>query len=345
MRVLVASIVLASLLFGCAADGNGPRGPAEITTESSRAATSTADTALPTPITVASTIGDVIGHPAFAGFGQLVLPLDGSYDDAMPLSQIASLLPYHTNVDPAQAADTLNAMIERIGAGETTFYDFYSAEERAADPSKDATGLFFFRGKPGAPYAVVCPGGGFSYVGSIHESFPHALALSERGYNAFAIKYRVRGGSDAPQMANEDLAAALTFIDEHAEELRVARAGYSIWGSSAGANMAVAISAQGSAALGPSELPKPSAVILAYTNLMEYSEDDPPTFAVTGERDTFAPPDLMRRRINGMRQAGIEAELRVYPGVGHGFGLGRGTSAEGWLEDAAAFWKRQRGRG
>ena len=30
-------------------------------------------------------------------------------------------------------------------------------------------------------------GGGFAYVGAIHDSFPHALALSQMGYNAFAL--------------------------------------------------------------------------------------------------------------------------------------------------------------
>jgi hypothetical protein len=32
-------------------------------------------------------------------------------------------------------------------------------------------------------------------------------------------------------------------------------------------------------------------------------------------------------------------------GVGHGFGLGQGTSAEGWIEDALRFWARQIGGG
>jgi hypothetical protein len=43
--------------------------------------------------------------------------------------------------------------------------------------------LLFFRGKPGGPYDVIRPGGGFSYAGSIHEGFPHMLALSGKGYN------------------------------------------------------------------------------------------------------------------------------------------------------------------
>ena len=35
-------------------------------------------------------------------------------------------------------------------------------------------------------------GGGFYYVGSIHESLPHALELSRMGYNGFALVYRTQ---------------------------------------------------------------------------------------------------------------------------------------------------------
>jgi hypothetical protein len=68
-----------------------------------------------------------------------------------------------------------------------------------------SAGLLFFRGKPGAPSAIVCPGGGFAHVGSLHEGFPHALELSKKGYNAFVLKYRI--GSELK--ATEDLAAAI----------------------------------------------------------------------------------------------------------------------------------------
>ena len=46
-------------------------------------------------------IRDLLGHPAFAGFARLLLPWDGRrYDEAMRLSDIGSLLPYHSHVDP-----------------------------------------------------------------------------------------------------------------------------------------------------------------------------------------------------------------------------------------------------
>lgn len=66
-------------------------------------------------------------------------------------------------------------------SGDTIFYRFYADEEIRRDPEKAYTGLFFFRGRRGAPFAVCNAGGGFMYVGAMHDSFPHALALSRMG--------------------------------------------------------------------------------------------------------------------------------------------------------------------
>jgi acetyl esterase/lipase len=49
----------------------------------------------------------------------------------------------------------------------------------------------------------------------------------------------------------------------------------------------------------------------------------------------------MQSRINAMSAAGIPTEFRAYEGLSHGFGLGTGTVAEGWINDAVAFWKQQ----
>ena len=42
-----------------------------------------------------------------------------------------------------------------------------------------------------------------------------------------------------------------------------------------------------------------------------------------------------------MSTLGIPTEFHHYPGLPHGFGLGTGTVAEGWLDEAVAFWKAQ----
>jgi dipeptidyl aminopeptidase/acylaminoacyl peptidase len=48
----------------------------------------------------------------------------------------------------------------------------------------------------------------------------------------------------------------------------------------------------------------------------------------------------MERRVNALKTLGIDAEFHAYPNLGHGFGLGIGTSAEGWFDEAVAFWKK-----
>jgi len=48
------------------------------------------------------------------------------------------------------------------------------------------------------------------------------------------------------------------------------------------------------------------------------------------EHDGIAPPSVMERRVAALRRAGTEVEFHRYGGVGHGFGPGIGTSAEGW---------------
>ena len=129
--------------------------------------------------------------------------------------------------------------------GDKIFYDIYTDEEKAADPSKEDTGLFFFKGEPGARFAI-CNAGGMVFVSAMHDSFPHALELSKMGYNAFALIYRPGG-----QTACEDLARAIAFV---------------------------------------------------------------------------------------------YVESEVFDGLPHGFGLGTGTVAEGWIENAVAFWERQMDR-
>ena len=174
-------------------------------------------------------------------------------------------------------------------------------------------------------------------MGSIHEGFPYAPEISRKGYNAFVLKYRAgQGGA----VATQDLAAAISYIFRNAERLGIGTGGYSLWGSSAGARMAAAIGSHGVARFGGDDLPKPSAVVMAYTAHADYSSNEPPTFVVVGEHDGIAPPATMERRVAALRTAGTEVAYHRYRNLGHGFGPGTGTSAEGWLADAVGFWSK-----
>lgn len=279
-------------------------------------------------------ISDVAEDPAFGTFGRLIFPPDEWYYSGNTLGDLQ--LTWYNNIDPDKTVEIVNYLKEQVTSGNTVFYDIYTEVEKQADPDKEDTGLFFFKGTPGAKFAVCNAGGGFAYVGAMQDSFPHALELSKLGYNAFALIYR-----PGAQTACEDLARAIVFIFDHAEELELDVSDYSLWGGSAGGRMAAWVASYGTEAFGEEYLPKPAAVVMQYTGHSEYSQFDPPTFACVGERDGIVSWQLMKRRLELLSDMGIDTEFHSYPGLQHGFGIGTGTVAEGWLNQAVAFWEKQ----
>ena len=283
--------------------------------------------------TAESRISDVINDPAFGDYGRLLFPVDEYYYGGSTLGGLR--LTWYNYINPDTTVEVVNTLRHRAAAGETIFYDIYSDAEKAADPDKKDTGLFFFRGDPGAKAAICNAGGGFAYVGAMHDSFPHALELSKMGYNAFALIYR-----PGAQTACEDLARAIAFLHEHADELRIDMTDYSLWGGSAGARMAAWLGSYGTEAFGEAAYPRPAAVIVNYTGLSEVTGTEPPTYSAVGTSDGIASWRAMQRRIEAIRANGTDAEIEIFDGLPHGFGLGIGTAAEGWLNNAVRFWER-----
>jgi len=289
-----------------------------------------------TGYTADTKVWDVIDNPAFEGYGRLIFPADKTIDKSMTLSEVDSILTWYNDVNPERTVEIANHMKTKAEAGEQIFYDIYTDEEKAADPAKENTGLFFFRGNAGEKFAIVNAGGGFVYVGAMHDSFPHALELSRKGYNAFALIYR-----PGAETASEDLARAIAFVHEHANELEIDTADYSLWGGSAGARMAAWLGSNGTAAYGEAEYPRPGAVIMQYTGLSEVSGNEPPTYACVGTSDGIASYRIMENRINQIKANGTDAEIEIFENLPHGFGLGEGTIAQGWLDRAVKFWENQ----
>ena len=278
-------------------------------------------------------IQDVIGDPLFADYGRLIFPVDRGYMSGSTLKDLQ--LTWYNYIDPDKTVEICNYLRNHAEAGDSIFYDIYTEEEKTADPDKADTGLFFFKGNPGEKFAIINAGGGFAYVGAMHDSFPHALELSKMGYNAFALIYR-----PGAQTACEDLARAIAFIYEHADELEVDTSDYSLWGGSAGARMAAWLGTYGTENFGEKEYPRPAAVIVNYTGLSEVTGAEPPTYSAVGTSDGIANWRTMQSRINGIKANGTDAEIEVFEGLPHGFGIGTGTNAEGWLDRAVAFWER-----
>lgn len=329
MKHLLLSIIFSVILALTGCSGEIPDIP-----DSTAAEESSSENMETQAYTRSTSIDDVRNDPVFGDYGRVIFPVDEGYYSGNTLGELNFV--WYNNIDPDKTVEIANYFREHAQAGDTIFYDIYTEEEKQSDPDKRDTGLFFFKGEPNAKFAVCNAGGGFAYVGAMQDSFPHALELSKLGYNAFALIYR-----PGAQTACEDLSRAISFIFEHADELEVDTDGYSLWGGSAGARMAAWVGSYGTAAFGGDELPQPSAVIMQYTGHSEYSESDPPTFACVGESDGIANYRIMQRRLEALSALGTDTEFHSYPGLRHGFGIGTGTVAEGWLNQAVSFWERQ----
>lgn len=278
---------------------------------------------------------DLQNDPVFAPCKDVLLPPFNALD-ALKVRDVHRLLPYHSNLYPEDVAECLNRLHQRIQEGTITFHHFYSDLEIQKNPRKKDVGLYFFKAEAHARFGLICPGGGFQYLGSIHEGFPFAFELNKAGYAAFVLHYRAGSQLNAV----EDLAAALTWIHDHAHDLDIDANGYSLWGASAGARMVALIDSYGSAYFGGKETPKAAAVIMAYTGHDDVSGHEAPTFVIVGDDDWIAPPRLMKKRVDILKAQGIPVEFKIILGVAHGFGLGLHSKAEGWIGQAIHFWQR-----
>lgn len=283
-----------------------------------------------------TTVQDVLKEPLFQEFGRLLFPVDQPIHVNMTLKDLSTshIYMWYSYIHVKKTVEIIQRLYND-SKNHSIFYNIYTKEEMLKDPSKKNTGLFFFKGNDNAPFAICNAGGGFVYVGAMHDSFPHALELSKKGYNAFALIYRV----DHPYI---DLARAISFIYDHADMLKVDKNHYSLWGGSAGARMAASLGNRKTlTSYVGQDIPQADAVIMQYTGYSYVSKYDAPTYACVGTRDFIANYKIVKKRMDLLSSLNIPTEYHCFNGLPHGFGKGEGTVAEGWIDDAIVFWEHQ----
>ena len=122
--------------------------------------------------TINSKISEVISDSDFGDYGRLIFPADNRYYSGDTLGNLR--LTWY-DINTAKTVEIINYMKYHAASGDKIFFDIYTEEEKAANPSKANTGLFFFKGKSGEKFAICNAGGAFAYVGAMQDSFPHAL--------------------------------------------------------------------------------------------------------------------------------------------------------------------------
>ena len=104
-------------------------------------------------------------------------------------------------------------------------------------------------------------------------------------------------------------------------------------------------------------IPRPATINLIYTDrFLLYNEDGSAdlqfddadkglhVFAIVGEGDAYGGDWVLDRKIPEMKAVLGDDHVvyHKYPDYPHGSGLGIGTSAEGWMEQAIIFWEEQK---
>lgn len=181
---------------------------------------------------------------------------------------------------------------------------------------------------------VIAPGGGHSALWMDHEGYNVARWLSEHGVAAFVLKYRLAREKDSTYTIEgtslQDIQRAITLVRGRAAEWGVNPARVGVMGFSAGGELAAL------AATRFTDDNKPSFQALIYPAIpkdMKLSKETPPAFLACGENDRKNISQGLPELYLAFKQAGASAELHVYSGTGHGFGVRETnhTPSAAWL--------------
>ncbi|HOK65560.1 MAG TPA: alpha/beta hydrolase [Anaerohalosphaeraceae bacterium] len=232
------------------------------------------------------------------------------------------------------------------------------------------------------PAVVICPGGGYAHLAMDHEGREIAERLRRENIAAIVLKYRLPGDGYRHPIPILDARRAIQTVRFHARDWNIHPDRIGILGFSAGGHLAstsgtffeeIALSSAGKDAVGSVSY-RPNFLVLVYpvismqdewthrgsranllgpeppqelierlSNERQITKDTPPTFLIHADDDKTVLPENSILFYQGLRKAGIPAELHIYRKGGHGFGT-RPTAgpAAGWLEDCLK-WMKQMG--
>jgi endo-1,4-beta-xylanase len=202
---------------------------------------------------------------------------------------------------------------------------------------------------------IVAPGGGHSRLAIEHEGYAVAQWLANHGIAAFVLKYRLAkddatpaGGTQPYTIDRDELGdaqRALQLVRSHATEWAINPLRIGIIGFSAGGEVALLAATRGT----PGE-PDAADPLQRYSSRPDFfgliypgglprtdiplTKEVPPAFLVCGSEDRATISELLPEFYLKCKKAGIPAELHIYAGAGHGFGLraANQSPAGAWIE-------------
>lgn len=209
---------------------------------------------------------------------------------------------------------------------------------------------------------VVIPGGGHSELWMDHEGYTVAAWLSDHRVAAFVLKYRLAREKSSTYTVEgtelQDTQRAIRLIRSRAAEWSVDPNRVGVMGFSAGGELAALASTRYDSGNPNAPDPidrqssKPAFQALLYPAIpgnMPLSKETPSAFLACGADDRQNISEGLPELYLAMKRAGASAELHVFAGVGHGFGMRSSNTGNmstwpdlfyGWL-GASGFLKRK----
>jgi len=216
---------------------------------------------------------------------------------------------------------------------------------------------------------VICPGGGYWNASMVKEGYAVARRFNEWGVAAFVLKYRIPNDSamiDKKIAPLQDAQRAIQMVRIHAKEWNVDAGKVGIMGFSAGGHLASTaathfnqsyidnknqinlrpdfailiypvISFQDSIAHKGSRDQligkKPGKKILdSFSNELQVTAKSPPAFLVHASDDDGVSVMNSVTFYEALLKYKVPAEMHIYKGGGHGFGLRNRTTKDDWME-------------
>jgi endo-1,4-beta-xylanase len=209
------------------------------------------------------------------------------------------------------------------------------------------TPYFPSKGEATGAAVIVVPGGGHRELWMDHEGYNVAKWLSSHGVAAFILKYRLarEEGSSYTVEGNSlaDLKRAIRLVRSRASEWGLDSERIGVMGFSAGGELAALastrydIGTEGATDPIERQSSRPAFQALLYPAIprdMSLTKQTPPAFLACGADDRQEISQGLPELYLALKRADVPAELHVYAGVGHGFGVRNSNrgSVSAWIQ-------------
>jgi acetyl esterase/lipase len=181
---------------------------------------------------------------------------------------------------------------------------------------------------------IVVPGGGHRELWMDHEGYRVAEYLAKHGIAAFVLKYRLAHEAGSTYTveghALADVQRAIRVVRSRAATWQLDPEHIGVLGFSAGGELAALAGTRYDFGVPSSQDPverlssRPDFQALLYPSIpkdMRFAPDTPPAFLLCGAADEPKISQGLAELYLALRRTGVHAELHIYEGAGHGFGM------------------------